>query len=138
MSPEQEAEIRNHAGWYAPDQPLPVTLRALEATRTELATAQAELRTLHIALAMATRAAEQRDPGRLHTINESIQPLVDAFMAWGSADRAEVERVRALAEGWRVEAAASRELARCEGWPGSADRREANVLESCAADVLRG
>lgn len=41
-----------------------------------------ELRALRFALSRAQRAAERRDRASLATINESLQPVVDAFMAW--------------------------------------------------------
>lgn len=40
-------------------------------------------RHLRIALANATRAFERDDLAALKTINENLQPLVDAAIAWG-------------------------------------------------------
>lgn len=49
---------------------------------------EAELRALHLALANATHSVRGREWARLGTVNESIQPLVDAFMAEISRTRA--------------------------------------------------
>lgn len=47
---------------------------------------QAEIRILNLAIANATQAANERDRGKLGTVNESIQALVDAFIGWTSHD----------------------------------------------------
>ena len=48
-------------------------------------------RHLRVAIANATRAFQRRDPAALATINEDIQPLVDAAMAWVLAERARAD-----------------------------------------------
>ena len=64
------------------------------ALRKELEEAQAELRMLRLALVHAQRAAEKRQKGALCQVNESIQPVVDAFMAWVCEEERQVSKTR--------------------------------------------
>ena len=55
-------------------------------------------RHFRIALATATKAFQKGDFRNLGTLNEDLQPLVDAAIAWGLTKQGEVEKLRAFLE----------------------------------------
>lgn len=64
-------------------------------TRRERDTSQ---RTMHLALANVAQAASERSRTRLGTVNESVQPVVDAFMGWISDAEADLAALRRRVE----------------------------------------
>ncbi len=68
----------------------PVVVAAIEAARSDIP------RHIRIALSQIERAAEAHDLSRLGTVNEDLQPLVDAFVGWVMAARQQ-ERARIVA-----------------------------------------
>jgi hypothetical protein len=93
-----DAAEREREGWRAV---LETQRGDTRATLTEIAIERGALlverRTLGLALSLAQRAFEGRDAAALGTVNETIQPLVDAAMAWVKQAQGERDEARAAA-----------------------------------------